>query len=82
MFYNNNMIKLINNDMLTPRECNIIIPLIQGETNRQIADKLLISVSTVKAYVEKIYRKFNVHNRLELLIYALKNNIILLDDGE
>jgi len=76
------MIKLIKSDMLTPRECNIIIPLIQGATNRQIANELSVSVSTVKTYVEKIYGKFNVHNRLELLIYALKNNIILLDDGE
>ena len=68
---------MIKKFALTEREMMVLALLIKGKTNKEIAEKLTISISTVKTYVEKIYLVFNVHNRVELVLYIFKNNISL-----
>ena len=65
---------------LTEREREIVMLIISGKNKRNIAETLSLSVSTIKTNVENIYRKFDVHNKVELIVYVIKNNIIDLDD--
>ena len=60
---------------LTNRELEIISHIINGDSNKQIADNLLISVHTVKSNLENIYRKIDVHNRVQVAVWACKNNL-------
>jgi len=61
---------------ITEREKEIISLLLKGFNNREISDKLFISLNTVKTHIYSIYQKTNVNNRLELanLIKEKKTN--------
>ena len=63
-------------NILTKRELEILYLLIGGQSNRQIAKELIISIHTVKAHIESIYRKFGVHNKVQAAIYAVHYNMI------
>lgn len=52
---------------LTQRERDILIQMLRGATDREIADQLLISVHTVKEYGKSIRRKYQVKSRLQLI---------------
>jgi DNA-binding CsgD family transcriptional regulator len=51
---------------LTDAECRVAALAIAGRTNRQIADELFITVSTVEQHLTKIYRKLKVRRRADL----------------
>ena len=53
---------------LTDREREIAVLLVEGLTNRQIADKLYISEGTVKNYISAIYDKTGIHDRVKLVV--------------
>lgn len=55
----------------TEREQEIAALLVEGLTNRQIADRLYISEGTVKNYISAIYDKTGIHDRVKLVV-ALK----------
>jgi two-component system, NarL family, response regulator NreC len=61
---------------LTPREREVLIAIAEGHTNREIADLLVISVKTVDRHRENIMRKLNLHNRVELVKYAIEKGLI------
>ena len=61
---------------LTEREFNVISLVVKGLTNSQIADRLHISVHTVKAHLEAIYDKFGVTNRVQAAIKAIVLGLI------
>ena len=61
---------------LTPREVDVLKYVSDGCTNGEIADNLAISVHTVKAHLEHLYYKFDVHNRVQLTIKAVQYGII------
>lgn len=65
---------------LTPRENEVLILIAEGLTNPEIADKLTISVKTVDRHRENIMRKLNMHNRIDLVKYAIKQGLIDLED--
>jgi len=52
-------------DALRPRETDVLRLMDEGLTNRQIAERLYISVETVRWYAKEIYSKLSVHNRAE-----------------
>lgn len=56
---------------LSAREREVVTWLIEGLTNREIAEKLSISQHTVKNYIFKIYEKLGVSNRVELAFQVL-----------
>ena len=60
---------------LTDRELQVLSLAAQGKTNREIGDDLYISIHTVKANLENLYEKFEVHNRMSLIIKAIKLNM-------
>lgn len=58
-------------NILTERELKVLINLTNGLTNTEIANKLYISVHTVKAHLEVIYEKLKVNNRVQAAIKAV-----------
>ena len=62
------------------RECDIIRLVALGVSNKEIAQKLNISISTVRGYLEQIFAKLNAASRTEAVVSALQVGIIRLDD--
>ena len=58
---------------LTLREREIFLEITGGSSNQEIADKLCISIHTVKTHLYKIYKKIDVKNRLEAMLWAAEN---------
>jgi DNA-binding NarL/FixJ family response regulator len=63
---------------LTEREKDVLICLVEGLSNKQIADRLFISDKTVKIHVSNIFKKLNVKSRSQAIIYAVQNQIVPL----
>ena len=62
-------------ECLSPREVEVLSLVAKGCTNRQIAETLVISPSTVKAHLGHIMGKLGFHNRVELASYAVTNGL-------
>jgi DNA-binding NarL/FixJ family response regulator len=60
---------------LTPQEMRILALMVEGQTNREIAQKLYLGEGTVRNYVGNILSKLNVSNRAEAAVFAVKHNI-------
>lgn len=65
-------------DQLTPREWEILSMIARGYSNQEIADKLVLSVGTVKGHVNHIFSKLDVHNRTAAVARARDNQLILV----
>jgi NarL family two-component system response regulator LiaR len=63
---------------LTEREREVLNLVVQGHSNQQIADALVISVATVKAHISSILSKLQVSSRAEAIAYAIKHKIVTL----
>lgn len=61
---------------LTPREIEVLRLIVQGYTNRQIAEKLCISVRTVEGHRANICGKLGLRSRVELVRYAREHGLI------
>ena len=61
---------------LTTREIEILRLVAKGMSNREIADELFISENTVKNHVRNILEKLHLHNRMEAVIYAVKERLL------
>ena len=61
---------------LTRRELEVLALMVEGLTNPDIADRLIVSRSTVKAHVSNILGKLNAANRSEAVSIALKSNLL------
>ena len=61
---------------LTPREREILQLLAEGKSNKEIASILGISVNTAEAHRANIMLKLDLHSLPELVLYAIRNNII------
>ena len=64
------------NEELSPREREILQLIAEGYTSKQIAEILVISVKTVQAHRTSLMQKLNLHNRGELIKYAIQKKII------
>jgi DNA-binding NarL/FixJ family response regulator len=64
-------------ETLTQREKTIISHLMQGWRNREIAQHLNITEQTVKNHLRSIYDKVGVSDRLELVLYAIHQKLML-----
>jgi two-component system response regulator NreC len=65
--------------VLSPREMEVLKNFGEGLSNREIADKLFISIRTVETHKNNIMKKINLKTTVDLVKFALKNNIIELD---
>lgn len=63
-------------DALGEREKDVIVALVQGMSNKEIAEHLCISVNTVITHRRNIARKLQIHSPAGLTIYAIVNNLI------
>ena len=66
-------------DRLTDREREILKLVADGHTNQEIADILFISVKTVLGHRTKIMGKLDIHNRTELIKYAMRKGLISMN---
>lgn len=67
-------------ESLSSREKEVIACVVQGLTNKQIADKLFISTHTVITHRRNIAAKLGIHSPAGLTIYAIVNKLVELDD--
>ena len=65
-----------NADALSDRERDVIVSLVQGMSNKEIADHLFISVNTVITQRRNIARKLQIHSPAGLTIYAIINGLV------
>jgi two-component system, NarL family, response regulator NreC len=63
-------------DPLTPRERDVLKLIAAGKTNREIAETLVLSLNTVQTHRLHIMEKLNLHNRTELIKYAIRRGLI------
>jgi DNA-binding NarL/FixJ family response regulator len=62
-------------DLLTNREREVLRLIAEGKTNKEVANKLNLSVYTVDSHRGKIMEKLNLHSTGELVRFALKNGL-------
>ena len=73
---NNVTISQINQfKTLTRREKDVLLLVTQGENNKSIADKLVLSEVTVKSNLNSIFKKLNVTNRTQLVLLTMQMNL-------
>lgn len=63
-------------EALSNREKDVIISVVQGMTNKEIADHLCISTNTVITHRRNIAKKLQIHSAAGLTIYAIVNNLV------
>ncbi len=66
-------------DRLTEREREVLKLIAEGYTSREIADMLFINLKTVLGHRTKLMEKLDIHNRSELIKYALRRGLINMD---
>lgn len=63
-------------ETLSDREKEVIVSLVQGMTNKEIAEHLFISVNTVITHRRNIAKKLQIHSAAGLTIYAIVNHLV------
>ena len=66
--------EFVKNFSLTRREQEIILALLEGKSNKELAQALFVSEKTIETHLGNIYKKIGVKNRLELFS-RLQNDI-------
>lgn len=67
----------VNNfNSLTKREKDVLLLVTQGESNKSIAEKLVLSEVTVKSHLNSIFKKLNVANRTQAVLIAMQMNLV------
>jgi len=65
-----------NNFALTPRELEILNLLVEGMSNASIAEKLFISIQTVRNHIRHIYKKLQVHSKSQVVVKAIRSGLV------
>lgn len=68
------------NENLSQREKEIIVGVVKGLTNKEIADKLCLSIHTVITHRRNVSRKLQIHSPAGLTIFAIVNGLVELND--
>jgi len=64
------------NGGLTPRELEILQLIVDGKSNKEIADQLNLSVNTVAVHQANIMDALGIHKAAELVVYAIRNGLV------
>ena len=67
-------------DLLSDREKDILIGITKGQSNKEIADTLCLSVHTVTTHRRNISQKLQIHSTAGLIIYAIANKLVDIAD--
>jgi DNA-binding NarL/FixJ family response regulator len=67
-------------DALTDREKQVLKLVAEGRSNKEVADVLGISVKTAMTHREHVMEKLGVHNRTELVRFAIRKGVIRVED--
>jgi DNA-binding NarL/FixJ family response regulator len=67
-------------EALTDREKQVLKLVADGRSNKEVADVLGISVKTAMTHREHVMEKLGVHNRTELVRFAIRKGVIRVDD--
>ncbi|NLT51526.1 MAG: response regulator transcription factor [Ignavibacteria bacterium] len=67
-------------EVLSDREKDVLVQLVNGNSNKEIADKLNISIHTVVSHRKNIIHKTGIKSQSGLTIYALSKKIIHIED--
>lgn len=63
--------------LLTPREMEVLQLMVEGLSNKEIAQRIFLSLHTVKNHVHKMLKELGMRNRFELAQYAIDNGLVL-----
>ncbi|BAD39477.1 two-component response regulator [Symbiobacterium thermophilum IAM 14863] len=63
-------------DLLTPRELDVLRALAHGLTNREIAERLVISETTVKTHISSILSKLQLTDRTQAALWAVREGLV------
>ena len=66
---------------LTEREKQVVDLICKGMKNKGIADELFITETTVRHHLTSVFNKLKISSRLELVIYAFKNRLVSVPNG-
>jgi len=67
-------------ETLSPRELEVVREVACGRSNREIGERLFISEETVKTHVARCLAKLQLQSRTQLVIYAVKNRIVNMEE--
>ena len=67
-------------EQLSQRERDVLMCVVKGMTNKEIADTLCISIHTVLTHRRNIAKKLEIHSPAGLVIYAIVNNIVKVEE--
>lgn len=70
------MQKVDDNIALTKREKEVLSGLVEGNSYKAIADKLHISIETVRFHFRNVYKKLHVHSQSEAVVKAIKEGLV------
>lgn len=54
-------------DQLTPQERTVVLALLSGSSNRELADQLFVSVKTIETHLTHVFRKLGCRSRGQLI---------------
>jgi DNA-binding NarL/FixJ family response regulator len=64
-------------ELLTPREREILQMLGEGNSNKDVASKLSLSLHTIETHRGNILEKLNLHGTAEMILYAVRKGIVV-----
>jgi two-component system, NarL family, invasion response regulator UvrY len=68
-----------NRVSLSPREIEFLKLVCTEMTYKDIAEKMCLSIHTIDGYRDALFEKLNARNRIGLVLYAIKNKIVLME---
>ena len=74
-----NMLERRKEERLTYREVEVLQLIGRGMNNQEVAQTLFLSEKTVKNHLTNIFRKINVVDRTQAVLYAIRNKIVVLE---
>lgn len=69
-----------SSEVLSEREKEIVCCIVRGMTNKEVAEKLFISINTVLTHRKNISRKLDIHSVSGLTIYAIVNQLVNIEE--